>query len=245
MKSKIVQKVGEIESDRGIDVISVREMGSRLLGVANSDSDWDIMFIYTFDGSWKYPAIGHSKKSITVSEEELDMHGWNIDKFAKHLQDSNPQTLEFLEAEPYFQEYEEVWGEIEKDARNNFNHMALYSHYMSLAKRQYKKYIQNGNDSTKGRHFYVARALAAASYIRNFGEMPPTDSVELANEIERGWLSAFLREMSKEKRSGNGDDYIGNRFPNGVGLEKNMEPTDERTKSPDPKLINQLLRDAL
>jgi len=51
--------------------------------------------------------------------------------------------------------------------------------------------------------------------------------------------------MIREKRSGNGDDYISNRFPSGVGLEKDMEATEGRTRSPDPELTNQLLRDAL
>lgn len=248
MKEEILNKLNEIETDDEISIISAREMGSRLLGAEHAESDWDIMFIYAFDEAWKYPATGHSRKTMELKDEPLDLHGWNIDKFIEHLQDSNPMAMEFLAAEPYTESHEALWREIESDALENFNHMALYHHYISLAKSNYTQYIANGRDRTAGRQFYISRALACASHIRTAGEFPQMDADELAERGEMNdELRGLLRRFTEAKISGFGDkeqpDQIGPLYE--AESEAAIEPTDERTKSPDADLTNELLKAAL
>lgn len=244
MHEKIFETLDEIENDE-IHILSAREMGSRLLGAEHEDSDWDIMVVYAFDEPWKYPAIGYSRETIEFKDEPLDIHGWNINKFARHLNDSNPMAMEFLAAEPYKEMYTGTWRSIENDAFDNFNHMALYHHYISLAKSNYTKYIDNGNDRTAGRQFYIARALACASHIRNAGEFPPMDIYDLAEDGEMNdELRGLLRRFTRAKTGGLGDteqpDQIGPFYE--AESEAPMEPTDERTNSPNPELVNDLLR---
>jgi len=245
MREQIIDALTEIEENSDIHILSAREMGSRLIGAEHADSDWDIMFIYAFDEAWKYPANGYSKKSKDFEDGEMDFHGWNLDKFADHMKDSNPQAMEFLAAEPYMEENREIWREIEKDAFENFNHMALYYHYISLAKSNYTKYIENGNDCTQGRQFYITRALATAQHIRRAAEFPPMRISHLANSghIDED-LGDLLIELGNEKRSGRGDiehpDIIGPYYDAESAIE--IEPTDERTNSPDPELTNKLFK---
>lgn len=248
MQSEILAKLSEIQAENDIHIISAREMGSRMLGVEHPQSDWDIMFIYAFDDAWKYPAIGYSKETMDFEEGEMDFHGWNIDKFATLLQESNPQALEFLAAAPYRENHWKCWDDIEADAFENFNHMALYHHYISLAKSNYTKYISNGNDRTAGRQFYIARALGCASHIRKAKEFPPMDAKRLIEEGEMNdELRGLLKRFTEAKIAGNGDmdqpDLIGPLYR--AEREAPMEPTDERTNSPNPELTNELLRHSL
>lgn len=248
MENKIKQKLSEIALDDEIQILSGREMGSRLMGVAHEGSDWDIMFIYSFDEAWKYPALEKSRETMDFEEGEMDFHGWNLNKFAKLLQDSNPQAMEFLAAEPYTERHSELWRRIEEDAFENFNHMALYHHYISLAKSNYTKYIENNNDRTAGRQFYVARALACASHIRRDREFPPMDAMHLAEDGKMNdELRGLLKRFTEAKIAGFGDaeqpDLIGPLYE--AESEAPMEPSDERTNSPDAERTNKLFKAAL
>lgn len=250
MESTILDKLKEIQAEHPIRILSAREMGSRMMGVPHEDSDYDIMFVYCFDEPWKYIARGHSKKTMTIEDEPLDLHGWNIDKFADHYMDSNPTVVEFLSGEPYREESPLIWRELERDMTENFNHMALYHHYISLAKSNYTKYIVNGNDVTRGRQFYIMRAIALARYIRIAGEMPPMDTYELLEEAHPAALSDEehdkLMVLADSKTMGKGDkhqpDIVGD-FYEGESAAP-MLPNDERTRSPSEDAINDLVREA-
>lgn len=245
---EILTELRGLELDRDVSIISSREVGSRQLGVAHSDSDWDVMCVYVFDEPWKYPATNHSRKTTSVDAGEIDIHCWNIDKFVKHYCESNPTAVEFLMADPYRQKYDETWEKLRNDMQRNFNHMALYHHYFSMAKSNYKKYIKGGADCTLGRHFYVARALACAAHIRRDGTLPPMDARCLAEE---GSMSPSLREKlrryAKGKIAGNGgtetDDELGGLYA--AEAEVEPEPTDERTNSPSGEVVNELVKVAV
>lgn len=254
MDDKIRSKLFDIERDRGVHVINARERGSRMLGVAHDESDYDVMFLFAQDAS-KYATLQGYIETIDKphlgENEDIDLHGWNIDKFGRLLSDSNPNAIEYCrdDAREYITFYEGgVFDETAKNARENFNHMALYVHYISMAKRNYSKYIESGKDCTKGRQFYVARALACASHIRNEGALPPmnayklSDSDGLNEELDR-----VLYKLAEAKKRGHG----GQENPDIVGplykaeSQAPMEPTDERINSPDKGKIDELISTAL
>jgi len=225
-----------------------------MLGASHSESDWDVLFLFAQE-SPNYATIHGRIDSIHEphlgENEEIDLHGWNIDKFGGLIRDSNPNAIEYCRegAKEYITFTEgDAFDRLAANARSAFNHMSLYHHYISMGKRNWKKYIDSGNDCTKGRQFYVARSIAMAEGIRKGGEMPPLDARELADyepiDIE---TRKILAKLTEAKRAGHGEqdnpDIVGPLYKQ--ESDADMEPTDERINSPDDELIDEFIRTAI
>lgn len=254
IEDEITSELFGLEEEKDIHIINARQRGSRMLGAEHEDSDWDVLFLFSQD-CIEYGAMDGRIDSIHEphlgDNSEIDLHGWNVDKFAELLLDSNPNAIEYCREDPVeYITFPDVgtFDAVAKDARENFNHMSLYNHYISMAKKNLNKYIDSGNDRTKGRQFYVARALAMAQGIRKGGEMPPLDARRLANyepvDIE---LRKVLAKLTEAKRAGHGGqetpDIVGPLYEAESAAE--MEPADERINSPDRKTIDTFLRTAI
>lgn len=117
-----------------------------------------------------------------------------------------------------------------------------------MAKHNWKKYVDSGNDCTKGRQFYVARSIGMAQGIRKGGEMPPLDARELADyqpiDME---LRKVIAKLTEAKCAGHGDqentDIVGSLYEEESAIE--LEPTSERINSPDGRLIDDFIRAAV
>jgi predicted nucleotidyltransferase len=251
--SYIEEKVLNLASEREVIPIAARERGSRMIGVAHKNSDWDVFLLFAQPAE-KYATLSEYRDTVSKKYDggDIDIHGWNVQKLGKLALDSNPNAIEFLMSDKtYFNNLEGYYGrdnileELEDDARANFNHMALYHHYLSLARSNYEKYISSGNDCTSNRQFYVARATAYATYIRKEGRFPPLDVWEFLNKescLEND--SRFLLEYLSNKKSvgslGEMEDKVGPMLEGET--QADMEPTDERINQPTKELYNDLIR---
>jgi predicted nucleotidyltransferase len=256
MEMKIREKLCRLEDEKDIELINARERGSRMLGAEHDDSDWDVLFLFAQDAD-RYATIHGRIDSIHEphlgEDEQIDLHGWNIDKFGELIRDSNPNAIEFCRkgAKEYIQALDPINEDflaLAKNARENFNHMSLYHHYISMGKRNWKKYIDSGNDCTKGRQFYVARSIAAAQHIRNSGTLPPMDAIRLSESAcISDEMSGILQKLTLAKRAGHGEqespDIVGELYK--AESEAPMEPTDERIDSPDTEIIDDFIRTAI
>ncbi|MAX70889.1 MAG: nucleotidyltransferase, partial [Flavobacteriaceae bacterium] len=52
MKTKILNKLSEIERDKNIEILFAVESGSRAWGFASPASDYDIRFVYKHKKDW-------------------------------------------------------------------------------------------------------------------------------------------------------------------------------------------------
>ena len=257
MRDSVRDELFKIEQEHDVDIVNARSRGSRMLRVSHADSDWDAMFIFAQEAP-TYAQFNGYVDSIHEphlgEDENIDLHGWNIDKFASLLADSNPNALEYCApSTEYVVCRSATWEPMARNALSNFNHMDLYNHYISMAKRNWVKYIDSGDDKTKGRQFYVARATACAKYIRCLGSFPPLDVFELADELhpeENNRLNNLcptLTYLAREKKRGNGhdeyDDVVGRFYK--AESEVPIEPTDERTNRPDTELIDDFIAEAM
>ena len=101
----------------------------------------------------------------------VDVHGWNLQKFASLLADSNPQAMEFLNSPiHYFHKYpSEKFEELLKDLRlyanRNFNPIRLYMHYRSQAKSNYKKYILRKLQHQSGAQYRIHKRDYNEGYV--------------------------------------------------------------------------------
>lgn len=71
----------------------------------------------------------------------IDGWGWNVRRFAELVVESNPTAFEFLHSPLRYREFAPL-QRLEDDVGESFAPLALYHHYRSLARRQYRKYLQ-------------------------------------------------------------------------------------------------------
>lgn len=256
MREEIANELFRLEREKDISVVNARERGSRMLGASHDQSDWDVLFTFSQEPE-TYATIHGRVDSIhephVGDNENIDLHGWNVDKFGELVADSNPNAIEYCRPNDKAVEYitstaYSQFLKLAENAWNNFNHMALYYHYISMAKRNWKKYVDSGNDCTKGRQFYVARSIGMAQGIRKGGEMPPLDARELADyqPIDKD-LRRVIAKLTEAKRAGHGEqenpDIVGPLYLD--ESEASIEPTDDRISSPDDELIDNFIRAAI
>lgn len=248
-EDKIVKELTKLQEEKGIKIINARERGSRMTGVSHAESDYDVLFLFSQPAE-NYATIHGRIDSIHEPHlGEVDLHGWNIDKFGQLVRDSNPDAIAYCRenANEYITGPRE-FSELAEHARENFNHMALYHHYLSMGKRNWSKYIDSGNESTNNRQFHSIRPVAMAQHLRKSGSLPPFDVFELA---QAGHLSddvkGTLLELALQKRAGNNDeeinDIVGHLYKEESEIE--MEPTDERINSLDDEIVDNFIRASL
>jgi len=250
MRDKIRSELFKLEEEHPIHVVNARERGSRMLGVVHDGSDYDVMFLFAQDAAQYAKLDGHIDSIHDPERGEnglIDLHGWNIDKFAQLAADSNPNAVEYCrpDAKEYITHHDGgAFDAVCRELRENFNHMSLYYHYTSMAKSNYKKYVESGKECTINRQFHVARALACAQHIRKDGTLPPMNVDTLLNYGSLNEpLAQLLDELATEKRSGYVDDeiedFVGEYYS--AESEVPVEPTDERISQPDRSVIDDFI----
>jgi predicted nucleotidyltransferase len=258
IENKMRLLCAECESD--IVPVAGRERGSRMIGVEHDDSDWDAFLLFAQPAE-KYAMLSGYKDTVSrkFMDGDIDIHGWNVRKLAKLGTDSNPNAIEFLFSdETYFNDLNDsadpmhterdLLAELREDAAENFNHMALYNHYLSLARSNYEKYVASGNDCTYNRQFYVMRATMMAKHIRVEGSFPRLDVWEFANQTDCLTTDeeSLLVDLSRKKSLGHlgeASDLVGMYLEREDAAE--MEPTDERIREPSRELYDELIRAAI
>jgi len=105
-KDKIRRICEEIEKEQKITILFCVENGSRAWNMHSKDSDYDIRFVYKRNVE-SYLALNKSPEVITKSYNkelepceakgcEYDVVGFDVYKFSRMLQSSNPTTIEWL-----------------------------------------------------------------------------------------------------------------------------------------------------
>lgn len=250
MDNKIIERMEEAAEDKGVIPIAGRERGSRMIGVEHQDSDWDAFLLFAQPAE-EYAVVSGYTDTLSRKFDggDIDIHGWNVQKLAQLALDSNPNATEFLMSEKqYFVASDEIGrllDECRTEMHHNFNHMALYHHYLSLARSNYEKYIASGNDCTSNRQFYVTRATAMAKYIRKEGQWPPLNVWDLLRRetvLDKGERN-LLESLSHKKADGDlGEmaDEVGPFLEREADAD--MEPQDDRINQPSKEPFNELIR---
>ncbi|WP_255194277.1 nucleotidyltransferase domain-containing protein [Natronobeatus ordinarius] len=129
-----------IETAHDVRIVAARDVGSRAWNLADADSDRDVAVVYA-QRPLEYASLGGYEPSLEWTDGALDCRGWNVRRFAELVVDSNPTVFEFLHSPRRYREFGPL-ARLEADVGDSFAPLALYHHYRSLARRQYRKYLQ-------------------------------------------------------------------------------------------------------
>lgn len=177
MKEKILEKLKEIELQKGVEVLYAVESGSRAWGFASPDSDYDIRFIYKHDldyylSLWEQPDVIEF-----MTEEDLDGSGWDLRKTVKLLAKSNAPLLEWLFSPVVYFENEAFIAEMRRLANECFSPIACLHHYLGTTKN-FMEVCQAEEVKLKS-YFYALRTALAGKWIIEHNNFPPVDFMEL------------------------------------------------------------------
>ncbi|MBU6997844.1 MAG: nucleotidyltransferase domain-containing protein [Theionarchaea archaeon] len=248
MEELIREICSDLEQEVSIRILFAVENGSRAWRMASSDSDYDVRFVFTRPVR-EYLQIKRPTQVITASFDRngcpctenvfIDMSGFDIFKYVELLSKSNPTAIEWLVTDiVYYGKQNEVFKDF---ALQYFSELALYHHYASMCRDNYKKYIQSRKRLTYKVYLYALRGLINALWVLHRRRVPPIafrDAVQGMAEIVPPSISGLIDDIMRLKSQGTEkakienipeiDEYIEGFLEDsaGVSLEKPEPPLD-------------------
>ncbi|MBI2057162.1 nucleotidyltransferase domain-containing protein [Candidatus Pacearchaeota archaeon] len=195
IKEEVLKTIKEIEKEEHIKVLFLIESGSRAWGWESEDSDYDVRGVYVQD----YLVIEDIKEHIDKKKGNLDITLWDFRKFLRLMKNSNPSVWEWLSSDIIYLE-----NPLRKKLKNifnkDFNSLKLKSHYCSMAKQNFHKYINEIGDSANlKKYVYVLRSIACILWIEKNKTAPPKNYKEVIGLFPKE-IRLFFEKIVKEKR---------------------------------------------
>ena len=219
MKEQIAELLRQLENN-GVKILFAIENGSRAWNMASKDSDYDVRFVFHRPVE-SYISLEKPDDVINVAYDEnmnrcgaqgslIDMSGFDVFKYAQLLYNSNPTTIEWLVSSIVY------YGSNDLNLRNyvleNFNPRALFYHYFSLFKNNYKEFIVEGKALTLKKYLYSMRGLLNARFVYHNKAIPPLDFMEAVEQMKPNLpLDVYMKtiEIIRIKSSGDEKDFFG------------------------------------
>lgn len=177
MEKKILEKLKQIELEKGVEILLAVESGSRAWGFASPDSDYDIRFIYKHD-LYHYLSVWEQPDVIEfMTKDDLDGSGWDLRKALKLMAKSNAPLQEWLYSPVVYYENEAFANTMRNLAKNCFSPIACLHHYLGTTKN-FMDVCQAEEVKLKS-YFYALRTALAGKWIIEHNSFPPVDFMKL------------------------------------------------------------------
>lgn len=204
MKTEIINRLAQIETDFDVKILYAIESGSRAWGFESTDSDYDIRFFYIHRPEW-YLSIEEKRDVIELPINDiLDISGWEIKKALKLFQKSNATLLEWMRSPILYMQETSFIEDLRKIELDYFSPKAAIYNYLNSAKRNTKRYLKHEEVMIK-KYFYSLRPLLCCIWIEEKKTPPPMEfstlldhyngSADFKSEIK----SLLVRKMSGEE----------------------------------------------
>ncbi|MCS7461053.1 nucleotidyltransferase domain-containing protein [Paenibacillus doosanensis] len=202
-RSTIIGELERIEREEGVRVLYACESGSRAWGFPSKDSDYDVRFLYIRPLEW-YVSIFEWRDVIERPiSDQLDISGWDLKKALNLFRKSNPPLLEWLQSPIRYAENYSVAERIRSLSPLAFSPKSCAYHYLHMAKRNYRDYLQGERVKIK-KYFYVLRPVFACEWIERYGTMPPMEFDRLTDRLlaEDSRLKQAVDALLVRKKAG-------------------------------------------
>lgn len=199
MKNIIQQKIKEIESSHGIEVLYACESGSRAWGFASEDSDYDVRLIYKRKTA-DYLSVLDVSDFIQLPIDALwDFNAWDIKKVLGLLMRSNTTVFEWIQSPIVYKEVGSFKQELWQLCQHYYCQQTHTHHYLGLAK---KKILENQGEQIKYKTlFYILRALLSAQWNVTYNTIAPMEFVPLLVMVSDEALKEHILQLMKQKEN--------------------------------------------
>lgn len=250
MQVRIDALLTAIEAAERVRILYAVESGSRAWGFASADSDWDVRFIYVRSLDW-YLSVRNRRDVLEIPiDSGLDASGWDIRKALHLFGKSNPPLLEWLRSPLVYREALTTTERLRKLSDDFFSPVSCMYHYLRMAERNYREYLQREKVWLK-KYFYVLRPVLACCWIKQHGSMPPMEFEKLVNDQLPDEVRPAVEQLLQRKRSGDELDE-GPRIPEinefveeSIGRLRVPSETPAGVRRPDPAALDGVFRECL
>lgn len=243
MKTKILNKLSEIERDKNIEILFAVESGSRAWGFASPDSDYDIRFVYKHKKDW-YLNLWDQKDSIQFMTDNdlLDGSGWDVRKALRLLAKSNASFTGWLFSPIVYRANNDFLNEMRQLANENFNPISGFYHFHSMNKN-FEETLGSEKMTLKS-FFYAIRTALCANWIYKNESIPPVLFKEMYTLIDSTYHSKLDELIDlKSKRIEKSNDPVESELIHLVKAivnENNSVKNQLANKKPNPSDFNHL-----
>lgn len=172
MRARVLEELKKLELEHDVTVLYACESGSRAWGFASTDSDYDVRFVYVHQPDW-YLRVDEPRDVIERPlTDELDLSGWELRKTLRLLRKSNPTLLEWLDSPLVYRCDAQATEQLRTLAQAFYSPAAARAHYLSMARKNFRGYLQ-GDEVRYKKYLYVLRPLLAVRWIDQGLGMPP------------------------------------------------------------------------
>ena len=228
MRTKIVEKIKEIEETRNVKVLLAVESGSRAWGFASPDSDYDIRFIYRHEKDWYLSPWDKDETIEFMTENDLDGSGWDLRKTFHLLLKSNAALLSWFYSPIVYKEDKKFVELFRPLADACFSPIAVSYHYLSMN----KKYLEAcRSDEVKLKsYFYCMRTALTGKWIIEKGTAPPVLFSELLILVDDN-IRKKIENLTALKATKGESYYHPNDWELFGFLEKTVAENEEKSKN--------------
>ena len=198
----IRSELARLEASEHITVLWACESGSRAWGFESTDSDYDVRFIY-LRAQHDYLRVSSIRDVIELPiSNELDISGWDLTKALELLRKSNPPLLEWLQSPIVYSEFPGFRDSLWELVEHYFCPRSCMYHYMSMAKRNRRSYLDGSTIRLK-RYFYMLRPILACEWLTARKTAVPMEFGTLLNElVTESSIRSILDNLLVRKQSG-------------------------------------------
>lgn len=243
MRARVLQELARIERARNVTVLYACESGSRAWGFASTDSDYDVRFVYVEKPDWFMQVDTPRDVIERPLDDELDISGWELRKTLGLLRKSNPTLLEWLDSPLVYRQHATATAQLRGLAEAFYSPPAARSHYLSMAKKNFRGYLQGDSVRFK-KYFYVLRPLLAVRWIDLGLGRPPMTFADLLGTVDDAQLLDEVATLLALKRNADEAAYGPRRPALHAYIQRELErpmPVLPRTQA-DSKQLDDYLR---
>lgn len=142
MRTRVLAELTRLERERNVTVLYACESGSRAWGFASTDSDYDVRFVYVEKPEWFVQVDTPRDVIERPLDDELDVSGWELRKTLGLLRKSNPTLLEWLDSPLVYRSESAQVAQLRELAEAFYSPPAARNHYLSMAKKNFRGYLQ-------------------------------------------------------------------------------------------------------
>lgn len=177
MRDTILEKLKEIEAQKGVEILFACESGSRAWGFASPDSDYDIRFIYKHNLDYYLSLWEQADVIEFMTEDDLDGSGWDLRKTVRLLAKSNAPLLEWLHSPVIYYQDDAFLEQMRLLAKDCFSPIACLYHYLGTTKNFMD--VCTAEEVKLKSYFYALRTALAGKWIIERNSFPPVAFSEL------------------------------------------------------------------
>ena len=167
----IVEILRRLEEENEIEILYASQIGSRIYGYSNKNSDYNVRFIYK-PPLEEYMRVCHKNLSIEKKVYKYEVHGWDVRKALSQHYQSNPLLYEWTETPiKYFDDkirFRELMPYDKNILLKRFYQVAQHSYNKGFNELPYKLSLRNIKE-----YLYSIRYILMWNVLYYQNEYPP------------------------------------------------------------------------